>query len=58
MFTQSMKKIALGLGLAAVVFASGAAMATERPAPQNPAPGITSLSGMQSTQLLDALGRN
>lgn len=60
MFTHSMKKVALGLGLAAVVFISGAAMATERPVPQNPAPGagITALSGMQSTQLLDTLGRN
>lgn len=57
MFTAAMKKVALGLSLAAVMFATGTAYASERHAPKNPSPGSFAVGQMTSTGLMDAIGR-
>lgn len=57
MFTPAMKKVVLGLSLAAVMFATGTAYASGRYAPKNPSPGSFAIGQMTSTGLLDALDR-
>lgn len=57
MFTTTMKKVALGLSLAAVLFATGTAYASGRYAPKNPSPGSFAVGQMSSTALLDAIDR-
>lgn len=57
MFTPAMKKVVLGLSLAAVMFATGTAYASGRYSPNNPSPGSFALGQMSSTKLLDAVDR-
>lgn len=60
MLTHSMKKVVLGLGLAAVLFAGGTAMANERgsaPRPKNSPYSYLNYKD-DSTGLIDAINRD